>query len=225
MKKENVSPGKLHETQLRLSDQIIFDDMLPEKIQSVAGVDAAYTADTSIAAASVLDYESLNLTESRTASCKIPFPYVPTLLFLREAPSIMRAIRKLKKLPDVFLVDGHGYAHPYRCGLACYVGLAIKKPTIGVAKSRLFGEAKSADARNEIAFLKYDDEVIGAEVKTKVGCKPVYVSVGHMISLGTAIEIVRHCARNSRIPEPILEAHHTATTEKRKINIASGTNE
>jgi deoxyribonuclease V len=57
-------------------------------------------------------------------------------------------------------------------------------------------------------------------VKTKSNRKPVYVSVGHMISLETAIEIVRHCTRDNRVPEPILKAHETANIEKRKINNA-----
>jgi deoxyribonuclease V len=116
----------------------------------------------------------------------------------------------------VFLVDGHGFAHPYGCGFASHLGLAIGKPTIGVAKDRLFGEVENIKAEGNFAFLEHDGKVIGAVVTTKVGCKPVYVSVGHMISLETAIKIVKHCIRNNRIPDPILKAHEMANLLKRK---------
>jgi deoxyribonuclease V len=142
------------------------------------------------------------------------------LLSFREIPPTVLAIRKLKTHPDVFLVDGQGYAHPYGCGFASHLGLVTGKPTIGVAKSKLFGEAEKSRNKTDVTLLKHKEEIIGAVVKTKSNCKPVYVSVGHMISLETAIEIARHCVRDNRIPEPILKAHETANTEKRKINNA-----
>ena len=218
------SVKKAHETQLRLSKQIIFEDTLPEKIGFVAGVDVAYARGMSIGAVAVLDYDSLKLVESQTALCKTRFPYIPTLLSFREIPPTVLSIKKLHVQPDIFLVDGQGFAHPYRCGFASHLGLAIGKPTIGVAKSRLFGEAERTKTEDKVAFLKNKGEVVGAIVTIKRGCKPVYVSVGHMVSLETAIKIVKHCARHNRIPEPVLKAHETATLEKRKINIALATN-
>jgi len=218
------SVKKAHETQLRLSKQIIFEDTLPEKIKFVAGVDVAYARGTSIGAVAVLDYDSLKLVESQTALCKTRFPYIPTLLSFREIPPAILSIKKLQVQPDIFLVDGQGFAHPYRCGFASHLGLAIGKPTIGVAKSRLFGEAERTKTEDEVAFLKHKSEVVGAIVTTKRGCKPVYVSVGHMVSLETAIKIIMHCTNNNRIPEPVLKAHEIATLEKRKINMVSATN-
>jgi len=218
------SVKKAHETQLRLSKEIIFEDTLPEKIGFVAGVDVAYARGMSIGAVAVLDYDSLKLVESQTALCKTRFPYIPTLLSFREVPPAVLSIKKLHVQPDIFLVDGQGFAHPYRCGFASHLGLAIGKPTIGVAKSRLFGEAERTKTEDKVAFLKHKGEVVGAIVTIKRGCKPVYVSVGHMVSLETAIKIVKHCARHNRIPEPVLKAHETATLEKRKINIALATN-
>ena len=178
----------------------------------------------SIGAVAVLDYDSLKLVESQTALCKTRFPYIPTLLSFREIPPAVLSIKKLRMQPDIFLVDGQGFAHPYRCGFASHLGLAIGKPTIGVAKSRLFGEAERTKTEDKVAFLKHKGEVVGAIVTIKRGCKPVYVSVGHMVSLETAIKIVKHCARHNRIPEPVLKAHETATLEKRKINIALANN-
>jgi deoxyribonuclease V len=214
--KSNFSIEKAHKTQLRLSKQIVFEDRLPEKINYVAGVDVAYVKELSIGAVTVLNYATLKPVESQTAICKTRFPYIPTLLSFREIPPSVLCIKKLHAQPDVFLVDGHGLAHPYRCGFASHLGLVLGKPTIGVAKNRLVGEVKDFQDK-EVIHLKHDGEIVGAAVKTKHGCKPVYVSVGHMVSLKTAIKIVKHCVIHGRIPEPILKAHEIATIEKQKI--------
>src|SRR5208283_1517005 len=106
------------------------------------------------------------------------------------------AIKKLKIQPDVFLVDAQGLAHPFRCGFASHLGLAMGKPTVGAAKSRLIGTPVERDGET---FLVDKGEVIGAVVITKQGAKPIYVSIGHMVSLETAVKMVKHCAL-SRIP-------------------------
>jgi deoxyribonuclease V len=209
---------RAHNAQLRLSEHIVFEDTLPGKIRFVAGVDVAYAKGLSIGVVAVLDYDSLKLAESRVAVCRTGFPYIPTLLSFREIPPAIMSIKKLRTQPDVYLVDGQGFAHPYRCGFASHLGLVINKPTIGVAKSRLFGKAEDVESSKDVAFLKYNDEVVGATVTTKHGCKPIYVSVGHKVSLETSIKIAKHCTRDNRIPEPILRAHEIATQEKRKIN-------
>ncbi|MBM4401129.1 MAG: endonuclease V, partial [Crenarchaeota archaeon] len=122
--------------------------------------------------------------------------------------------KKLKLQPDVLLADGQGIAHPYGCGFASHLGLAIGKPTVGVAKSRLIGKPTEIAGED---FLVQKGQIISAVVATKDRAKPVYVSVGHMVSLGAAVKIVKHCTRNSRIPEPILQAHKIASEEKRKV--------
>jgi deoxyribonuclease V len=208
------SVSKAHKTQSRLSQKIITEDRLPKKISRVAGVDVAYTDELAIGAAAVLDFESLELLEQQTATCEVKFPYIPTLLSFREIPPAVACIKKLRLQPDVLLADGQGMAHPYRCGFASHLGLAIGKPTIGVAKSRLVGEPKTTAGH---VFLVQKGQIIGEVVTTKAGVKPVYVSVGHLTSLGTAVEIAKHCVRNSRIPEPIWQAHKIAAEEKRKV--------
>jgi deoxyribonuclease V len=130
------------------------------------------------------------------------------LLSFREIPAAVASVRKLGLKPDVFLVDGHGMAHPRRCGFASHLGLVIGKPTVGVAKNRLFG--KPVEMREDV-FLVHDGQAIGSVVTTREGTKPVYVSVGHLISLETAVRIVKHCVRSSRIPEPLLQAHRIAS--------------
>jgi deoxyribonuclease V len=160
-----------------------------------------------------LDFESLELLERQTATCEVKFPYIPTLLSFREIPPAVACIKKLSLQPDVLLADGQGLAHPYGCGFASHLGLAIGKPTIGVAKSRLVGEPTAIAGQ---VFLVRKGQIIGEIVTTKEGVKPVYVSVGHLISLRTAVEMTKHCVRNSKIPEPIWQAHKLASEEKMK---------
>ncbi|MGA3058756.1 MAG: endonuclease V [Candidatus Bathyarchaeia archaeon] len=207
---KTFSVKKAHDTQLYLSHKIILHDNLPPKIKCIAGVDISYVGNIGIGAISVLDYETLKLLESQVATCKVKIPYIPTLLSFRELPPAMAAINKLKIHPDVFLVDAQGLAHPYRCGFASHLGLAIGKPTVGAAKSKLIGTPVEIDGE---IFLVDKGEAIGAVVTTKQGSKPIYVSIGHMVSLETAVKIVKHCAI-SRIPEPLLQAHKLATEER-----------
>ena len=136
---KNFSVKKAHKTQLCLSQKIILKDKLPPKIRTIAGVDVSYVGDIGVGAIAVLDYESLELLETQVAACQVRIPYIPTLLSFRELPPAMAAINKLKLQPDVFLVDAQGLSHPYRCGFASHLGLAIGKPTVGAAKSSLIG--------------------------------------------------------------------------------------
>lgn len=214
--KDSFSVEKARKAQLRLSEKIISEDALPEKIRLVAGVDVAYTKEIAISAVAVLDYDSLKLVESQTAHHKTCFPYISTLLSFREIPPTISGIRKLQVSPDVFLVDGHGVAHPYRCGFASHLGLVIGKPTIGVAKSGLLREVKEINNGKNVSLLKHKEEIVGAKIIIRHECKPLYVSIGHMISLETAIKVVKHCIHQSHIPEPILKAHKLATLEKAK---------
>ena len=213
------SVSKAHRTQTCLSKKIIAEDKLPAKIRLVAGVDVAYAGELAVGAVAVLDYTSLELVESQTAVCRTKFPYIPTLLSFREIPAAVACIRKLKSHPDVFLADGQGMAHPYRCGFASHLGLAIGKPTVGVAKSRLVGEPTK---RGEEVFLVCNGEIVGSVVTTVKGAKPLYVSVGHLVSLKTAVKIVKDCVRDYRIPEPLRHAHTTATEENRRLETEVG---
>jgi len=215
MLRAGFSVKKAHQMQLRLSKRVIRMDELPKTLRRVAGVDVAYAGDLSIAVVAVLDYSSLSLVEAQRAVVKTQFPYIPTLLSWREIKPAKAAIKKLKTRPDVFLVDAQGTAHPYRLGFASHLGVLLDKPTIGVAKSLLCGQIGSP---NQQGWMPITDrgEVIGAAIKRDEKTQPIYVSVGHMVSLEKAIEIVRHCTKLARIPEPIRIAHTLASEEKRK---------
>ena len=193
---------------------------MPNQIRTVAGVDVSYLGNFAVGAVVVLDYDTLDALETRIAVTDAKIPYIPTLLSFREIPPAMAAIKLLSRQPDLFLVDAQGLAHPYRCGFASHLGLALRKPTIGVAKSRLIGVPVK---RNGETLLLDKGEVVGAVVTTKQGAKPIYVSIGHMVSLETAVKIAKHCAKG-RIPEPTLQAHKAATQEKDRLQSQSKVN-
>jgi deoxyribonuclease V len=217
----SFSIAKAHEAQKRLCKSIVQEDALPDEIRLVAGVDVAYFDEEAIGAVAVLDYEKLTTVESKTAKVRVKIPYIPTLFSFRELPAAFAAIRKLESKPDVFLVDAHGLAHPYGCGFASHLGLAIGKPTIGVAKSRLFGKLDSIGGDK---FLIHNGKKLAAVLATQKEVKPVYVSVGHLVSLRTAIGIVEHCARRNRIPAPLMAAHKLATKKRHEaLSISSRT--
>jgi deoxyribonuclease V len=195
---------KLADEQRMMVEKVILDDQT-EGVQRVAGVDAAYSNNKAYAACVVMDME-FNITELRTAVSEIAFPYIPGYLALREAPITLSAVREAPGF-DVLLVNGHGVAHPRGCGLATYVGLELDAPTIGIARRRLVGDIRAE--RDGWAPIALEGVVVGAELRGK-GRSPVYVSVGHRISLETSIEIVRDFQIDGGLPEPLRMAHSIA---------------
>lgn len=179
----------------------------------MAGVDVHYVGDLGVGAVAVVDYDSLEVLETSVAACPLRMPYVSTLLSFRELPPTMVAINQLSLQPDVFLVDAQGWAHPYRCGFACHLGLALRKPTVGAAKSRLTGSPVRWMAE-PCWWIKARS--LGEAVVTRKDVKPVYVSVGHMVTLETAVNVVRHLIR-TRIPEPLRQAHKLAVQKRLEL--------
>ncbi len=175
------------------------------EVRRVAGVDVAYgrrQAATARAAAVVLDLATLAVVDEAVAEAPITFPYVPGLLTFREAPAAIAAIERLTVRPDMLLCDGQGLAHPRRLGFASHLGLYLDLPSVGVAKSRLIGtHAPPADVRGAHTPLIDRGEVIGAALRTRPGTAPIYVSIGHRVSLATAIAITLRCTTRFRLPE------------------------
>ncbi|MCW4052356.1 MAG: endonuclease V [Candidatus Bathyarchaeota archaeon] len=208
------SVEKAHAAQRLMSKQLLQCSPSTD-IRYVAGTDVAYTERFSIGAVTLLDYKSLSIVESQTAAVPTRFPYVPTLLAFREIPPLVAALSTLRLKPDVVLVDGHGIMHPCRFGLACHFGLLVGKPTIGVAKRPMIGEVGRFNGRDWAPIVE-GNEVIGVALATAKKAKPIYVSVGHLVSLKKAMEIVKHCTPTERIPKPLRSAHNLAVETKRK---------
>ena len=208
-----VSPREAIAIQERLRSQVIDRDMAG-RIETVAGVDVGFEREGRVtrAAVAVLDLADLRLVDTAVASRKTGFPYVPGLLSFREIPAVLEALHRLRGQPDLILCDGQGRAHPRRCGLACHLGVVTGQPTIGVAKSRLVGAHDAVpDRRGAWVPLHDGAEVIGAVLRTRVGVKPVFVSVGHRVSLERAIEVTLACTPRYRLPETTRQAHRLAS--------------
>lgn len=184
------------------------------KIRRVAGVDVGFEQDGAVtrAAVVVLSFPELKPVEHAIARLPTRFPYVPGYLSFREIPAVLAALKKLKIRPDLLLCDGQGLAHPRRFGLACHLGLLTNIPSIGVAKSRLIGtHGALPQKKGSWVPLTDGDEIIGAVLRTRTGVKPVYVSIGHRVSLETAIDYVLRCTTKYRLPETTRAAHHLAS--------------
>ena len=164
----------------------------------LCGMDAAYEGDTAFVAASVCDLANMEVIETQTIVDSVSTKYVPGFLGFREGPLLVKIAGVISRKPDVFLIDGQGVAHPRRFGLACHVGLALDKPTIGVAKSRLYGKSD----HNKI--LDPEGELIGRIVNAR--SRKFYVSVGHRISLETAFNLVEKSIVDGH-PSPLRHAH------------------
>lgn len=194
-----VTPREAAELQARLRDRVVRSGSL--RARTVAGVDVSEKDGTARAAVVVLRH--LEPVEEAVAEMPIAFPYVPGLLSFRELPPILEAWKNLRTKPDVVIVDGQGYAHPRRFGLACHLGVLLDLPAIGCAKSRLVGEhAVPPPERGAWTPLVDEGEVIGAALRTQPGRNVVYVSIGHRVTLQSAIRVVLECAPRYRLPEP-----------------------
>jgi deoxyribonuclease V len=207
-----VSTARAKEIQASLAKRVMAEgEVVAPRL--VAGIDISSPDSQGLArgAVVVLRYPELDVLEVKIAEIKITFPYIPGLLSFRESPLILAACEKLSSLPDLVLIDGQGIAHPRRFGLASHVGLFLDLPTIGCAKSILCGRhglvGEEAGSNTE---LLDNGELVGAALRTKAGAKPIYVSVGHRISLASALQWVIRCCRGYRLPEPTRLAHLAA---------------
>jgi len=206
----NVTPREAVRLQQTWRERVETQDRFGP-VQYVAGADLAFDPATNLAFAGVIVYRlpALEEVERRTARRKLRFPYVPGLLSFRESPVLLAALARLRISPDVILIDGHGMAHPRRFGIACHLGLLLDTPTIGCAKSILVGEADEPGAQaGSTAALTDEGETVGVALRTRDHVRPIYVTIGHRVSLESAVRIVAQCLDGFRIPKPTREADH-----------------
>ena len=182
---------------------------LKKRVCWVAGADVAFPSGGKrcLAGVVLLRFPELDIVEKVEAVVSCRMPYVPGFLSFREAPAIFKAMAKLSRTPDVLLVDGQGLAHPRRFGLACHLGVALGLPTIGCGKSRLIGtHDEVGQEKGSHAALTDRGEVIGSVLRSRSGVKCIYISVGHLVDLGSATKLVLACCPRYRIPEPTRQA-------------------
>jgi len=209
----HIDPKEAIRLQIKAS-RYITESPLDTPPATIGGFDLSFP-NNARAAAIVIESSTMETIEEVLEDMPVTMPYIPGLLAFREAPVILRAYNSLKAKPDVIMIDGHGRAHPRRFGIACHVGLILRKPSIGVAKSLLIGNAEEpGDNKGDWKPITLGNEVLGAAVRTKPGVKPVYVSVGNMISLEQAVELVLKMTTKYRLPEPTRRAHMLASRYK-----------
>lgn len=209
---------KFRALQIKLARKVDASDSFTKRPTVVAGFDLAFPK-KGLAVAAAVVFREHEVVESKHKIVRLTVPYVPTFLGLREGPAIISLYKKLSRRPDIMMVNGHGLAHPYRCGLATYVGIKLEVPTIGVAASRLTGYSDELPkAVGTWRPLREGGETVGAVLKTRPASAPIYVSVGHMVSLSTAVAIVFDQVRGNRFPEPIVHADRLANSMARQVS-------
>lgn len=210
----DLTPSEAIALQRRLAGRICTDADDFGPVRCVAGVDVGFEEHGAItrAAIAVLSFPELEPVESVIARRTTSFPYIPGLLSFRELPAVLDAFERVSHVPDLILCDGQGIAHPRRLGIAAHLGLWLDLPAVGVAKSRLIGTHDEVPAEKGGWCPLIDrGERIGAVLRTRPGVQPVFISVGHRITLETAIDFVLRCTTRYRLPETTRAAHRLAS--------------
>lgn len=212
-----LKPNQAIALQLALRNRLVHTwDGRP--VTTVGGIDVSIKDGLARAAVVTLHFPELTPIEGVTAEVQITFPYIPGLLSFREGPVVLAAWEKLAHKPDLLLFDGQGIAHPRGIGIASHLGLWLERPSIGVAKSRLYGRHAEPGGQRadwvELMDEKDPKQVIGAVLRTRTDVKPVYVSPGHLIDVKHSVHFVLACCTRYRLPEPIRWAHRVAGGEK-----------
>ncbi|MFP4005179.1 MAG: deoxyribonuclease V [Candidatus Hadarchaeia archaeon] len=217
LKTDQVNLDDLRRIQRNVRNRVIKEDRLGN-LENIAGCDVSFSEDDRAVASCVLfSYPEMEEIDAQSVKAKVDFPYIPTFLAFRELVPLLKVVKKIDA--DVYMVDAQGIAHPRRAGLASHMGVTIDRPTIGVAKSKLCGEADEPDEeKGSYTKLRDEGEVIGAVLRSRSNVNPIYVSIGHKVDLDRAVEITLNSSPKYKIPEPIRAAHRLAT-EKMKDDL------
>lgn len=220
----NISFSEAIALQKQLAEQVVCVGV-PKPLSLIAGIDLAYSkkSDLAFCVITLLHYPSMVLEASYQACDRIKFPYIPGLLSFREGPLIMETLDLLPQKPDLLIFDGQGIAHPRGLGIAAHLGVLLNMPTIGCAKSRLFGryEEPGINKGDRSPLVDVQAKLLGYVLRTRQKVKPVFVSPGHRVNPQVATDIVLNCATKYRLPEPTRQADKLVEIYKKKI-LATG---
>jgi deoxyribonuclease V len=188
----------------------------PGEIETLGGVDVAYADQRAFAVAVLLDARNLDVLEIARCEHEVDFPYIPSYLAFREFPAIQRAVSALQRAPDVLFVDGHGRLHPAHFGSACYAGVFLDMPTIGIAKHLLVGTpSPSPRTPTDAIPIALEGRIEGYAWRPPRAPRAFYVSVGHRVGLDRALRLAQRSTRD-RYPEPLRIADRATKEEKDK---------
>lgn len=218
----DMKPDEAEKLQRELRE-IVKEEQLKSEPKFIAGFDVSYSQGSNklYAGVIVFSYPDFEIVEKKVTTKEVKFPYIPGFLSFRETPALIEVAKDIEAEPDLIFLDGQGIAHPRFFGIASHVGVIFDKPSIGVAKRILVGEAKPGSSR----FMKKGDRIpiifqgrkVGYLLITREGENPVVVSVGHKITLEEACSWTLRCCLGFRIPEPTRIAHFLVN-EYRKRN-------
>lgn len=207
----NLTPEEAIRVQKEFRERLVlrWDD---RPVGTIGGVDVSIKTEFARAAIVVLRYPELTPIEAAVEDAPLLFPYIPGLLAFREGPAVLAAWNKLQNKPDLLMFDGQGIAHPRGVGIASLMGLWLERPTIGVAKSRLYGlHSEVGPARGDrVDLLDKNTNIIGSVLRTREKTNPLYISPGHLIDVEHATRFVMDCLAGYRLPEPTRWAHNVA---------------
>ena len=206
----DLQPEEAMEIQRTLKNELVLKPFSGE-LRYVAGVDLSFPGkNVGLAVVVVLEFPSLRIKELVHERGNVDFPYIPGLLAFREGPLFLKAWEKVQTKPDVVFFDGQGIAHPRGLGIASHMGLFLDIPTVGVAKSRLYGKFDRLPPEQGSFSYLFDDDgrIIGVVFRSKTNVSPIFISPGHLMDVESSFEIVKKVLiPGKRIPEPTRMAH------------------
>jgi len=210
----NLTPQEAMRIQTEMRERLVLR-WGDRPVHTIGGVDVSIKDEFTRAAIVVLRYPDLAPLEASVEDAPLVFPYIPGLLSFREGPAVLAAWHKLQNKPDLLMFDGQGIAHPRGIGIASHMGLWLERPTIGVAKSRLYGLHAEVGPKlgDRADLLDKNTNVIGAVIRTREKTNPLYISPGHLMDVKHAVEYVMACITRYRLPEPTRWAHKVAGGE------------
>ncbi|MDO9513316.1 MAG: endonuclease V [Elusimicrobiota bacterium] len=205
------------EIQLRMKDKIARRNMIDYKSADlIAGCDVAYKGGRAKSAVTVYSKKQKKFVEDVTSDVPCEFPYVPGFLAFREAPALIASLEKLKSDPDIFIFDGQGLSHPFHMGLATHMGIVLDKPSVGCAKSRLYGIAEEPPLiKGSYTFIKEKTgELLGICFRSRKSVKPLWLSIGWGVDIPLVLETVAETMGKYKLPEIMRRADKLSKFEK-----------
>ena len=203
IKRYNIDIAKLEKEQKLLAKQVSLKDSINfSQVTRIGGISNVFFEKSIVSAIVILD-NNMEMIEQKYFLDRIKFPYLPEFTAYRELPAMVSCFNELEDKPEVIFFSGHGISHP-RLGIASHFSVLTGIPTIGAADSLLVGEVKDEN-------IIIDGKIVGKVIQTKKGGKPLYVSPGNMISLDSAVELVKRFVKEPhKLPEPLYISHKYA---------------
>lgn len=205
--------AKLIEIQKKISKKAVFKPFKLNNQYKIAAFDISFNKNIGYGVCIVID-EKMKIIEEKTAKQQISIPYIPTFLAFRELPLLIKLYKNLQNKPDLIFVDGNGLIHPRRCGIAVHLGVLVKKPTIGVAKSYLYGRYEEPENKKfSYSYVFHEEgDILGVALRSKENLKTIFISPGNLIDIESSLSITKGFITKYKIPEPLRIVHNKTQT-------------